>query len=292
VIVLVDGDAEGDLAKDLLLEGIRKGKDKKPTRLIDPSFIVQLSSADLPNISTGRPGGPQDIEDLIPLSILHRAATTLSEELFGPGEPTPGIEVIRASLSDECGHFKALTRAFESAGSPLRIDKLGLARAVIDHVDRNDAGSETDTLRANFTHLFRKLRALQHEAEAERRAMGAQTHVRRAILSFLKQYPDRATRDDVRVLLLDLDRLLDDSAWADLVRVAKLAAEREFKLTSDLGSDIANYPMVRRKLEGLLYAADVPSASQEEAPAASQTTAIPEVVQTAPVEQTEPETTF
>lgn len=274
VIVLVDGDDDGDLARELLVEGVRKGKGKKQTQLINPSFILQINPTHLPAVNCDRAGGPREIEDLVPLAILRRAAIVLSEELCGTSEPAPTVEEIQAQTAAGGGHFESLQRAFESAGSELRIDKLGLARAVADLVGRDSSLDALDVLRSNFRQLLTQLRKLQHEAETERRFMGAQKQVRRAILAFLKQHPERATRDAVRVLLLDLDRLLDDSTWADAVRVAKLALERDLQLKRDLGSDIANFPAVKKKLEGLLYAPDLPANSSVSDPITSEALAV------------------
>ena len=110
-------------------------------------------------------------------------------------EPAPNIDDIRALLTEESGHFAALQTAFAAVNSELRIDKLGLARTVIDLVERDDSHDDVQVLRSNFRELFKTLRILQHEAEAEHRELGAQKQVRRAILGFLKQHPESATRD-------------------------------------------------------------------------------------------------
>jgi energy-coupling factor transporter ATP-binding protein EcfA2 len=268
VIVLVDGDGEGDLACELLIEGIRKGKGRKQTQLVNPDFIVQINLTHLPEVATDRPGGAQEIEDLIPLAVLRQAATVLSEELCGTTDPTPTVDDVRSAVTQEGGHFRAMQDAFQAAGSELRIDKLGLGRTVVELLGRDGPLDDIEVLRSNFRQLLKKLRSLQHEAETERRAQGAQKQVRRSVRAFLKQHPDQATRDEVRVLLLDLDRLLDESTWADEVRVAKLGLERDLNLKGDLGDDIADYPGVQKKLEGLLYAADLASESRASEPAA------------------------
>ena len=276
VIVLLDGDKDGDLAREILVEGIRKGKDpKKKTQLINPNFILQLKATSLPELVSARPGGQLEVEDLVPLATLRCAAMELSEQLCGTGIPAPTVDEILALVTEEVGHFEALKESFASAGSPLRIDKLGLARTLIELINRGAPLEDADVMRSNFRHVFRQLRVMQHDAETERRAQGAETRVRRAIRTFLKQHPDRATRDEVRVLLLDLDRLLDDSAWADELRVAKLGVERALNLKRDLASDIEHYASVKKKLEGLIYSPDLNRSPSTDGSVQAETTSPP-----------------
>ncbi|MGB3412446.1 MAG: AAA family ATPase [Microthrixaceae bacterium] len=284
VVVLVDGDDDGDLAVELLVEGIRRGKKKKTTPLINSEFLIQISERDLPGVACDRPGGPREIEDLVPLAVHHQAATALAIDLCGTDDAIPSLAEIQALVAKDVGYFKAVSKAFEASGSELRIDKLGLSRAVIDLLADGAAFEGDATLRNNFKELFRRLRRLQADAEAERSATGSQDAVRRAVNGFLKQHPDRSTRDEVRILLLDLDRLLDESEWADRVRLSKLTVERDLKLTRDLGDDIQRFPEVRKQLEGLLYAADLQTTDSDDTTSVSRLAETP----SEPDESTEP----
>jgi AAA domain, putative AbiEii toxin, Type IV TA system len=258
VVVLVDGDSEGDLARELIATGFRRGREKKPSPLLNDKFVIQINSTQLPGVISDRPGGPVDIEDLVPLPVLLNAAKRLSSQFCATDDPTPTIEEVRNYLSVDVGHLGALCESFSAAGSLLRIDKVAMAREVLEILTDADQPDLT-LLRNNFQELFRILRALQHLAETERREQGSQKQARRSVMAFLKQHPDRATRDELRLQLIELDRLLDDSPWADAVRVSKLALERDLGLKKYLGADMDDYPIVRRRLEGLIHAPDVPA---------------------------------
>lgn len=249
VVVLLDGDSEGDMASAALRRGFR-GK-----QIIEERFIMQISSDSVPEVQTERLGGPQDMEDLVPLPVLHAAASGLSKELFGCNEPLPTIDQVRAEIKESSGHYAALSAAFEAVDSGLRIDKVGLARHVLALVAGNDSAEGIAQLRENFRHLFRELNELQRLAERERTHQTVSLRVNREIDAFLKHHPDRSTRDELRVLLLDIDRLLDESVEADKIRVRKLALERELRLTKDLADDVSRYTEVVVELASLRYAA-------------------------------------
>lgn len=249
VVVLLDGDDEGDEAAAALKRGFRNKE------VISPKFVIQITAARLPEIQTERAGGPIDIEDLVPLGVLLIAASDMSAELVGSGEPVPTIANVRAELTGKYGHYAALAAAFASVGSTLRVDKVGLARHVIDLLDRADSVEGVDDLRENFRHLFRELYELKRIAERERTHQTVSLRVNREIDAFLKHHPDRSTRDELRVLLLDVERLLDESVEADKIRVRKLALERTLRLTSDLAEDVARYEDVVHQLRSLRYAA-------------------------------------
>ena len=118
---------------------------------------------------------------------------------------------------------------------------------------------DLEVLRRNFRALFKTLRELQRQAELERRADGMQRAVRSRIKTFLRHHPFRATRYDVRLLLVEIEGLLDkESAWADKVELQRKKIERRLDLREDLASDIEPYPTVRLLLEKLLHAAELP----------------------------------
>jgi len=247
VIVLLDGDDEGTSAYETLLKGIR---DKQ---IISPDYVMQIAADALPKVSSERPGGPLDIEDLVPIELLLQAAADLAAELVGPDEPVPALEDVRSQLDQSRGHYGAIAAAFQAAGSSLRVDKVGLARHVVASVQ--EGGPGVDGFRDNFRELLRALRRMQHDAERDRTKQTVSLRVNREIDAFIKHHPERATRDELRVLFLDVDRLLDESEEADRIRVRKLSLERELRLDRDLADDVAQYEGVLQKLRSLRYAA-------------------------------------
>jgi energy-coupling factor transporter ATP-binding protein EcfA2 len=258
VIVLLDGDKPGNDARAVLEEGFPKPGTKKRAPLVNSKLIAQITSGEFPEIDSERPGGPREIEDLVPLTILHAVALRLAEELCGDAAGAPNLDDVRALLSNEVGHFDALEKAFTDSVSALRLDKFALAHTVIDLVRDDTELPDVEMLRRNFRVLFKTLRELQRQAELERRADGMQRAVRSRIKTFLRHHPARATRYDVRLLLVEIEGLLDkESTWADKVELQRKRIERRLDLREDLASDIANYPKVKLRLEKLLHAAEL-----------------------------------
>ena len=64
VIVLLDGDSEGDIAVRSLKRGGPRNK-----QLIRPEYLAQLKPCWIPCVTSERPGGPLELEDLVPIEI-------------------------------------------------------------------------------------------------------------------------------------------------------------------------------------------------------------------------------
>lgn len=110
VIVLLDGDREGDEARKGLERAAMRGR-----QILDPKFILQINDSSLPDVSTTRPGGPQLIEDLIPPSVFARASAALGEEV---GLPVPGqlATEISKHITETNGVFGAAETGTRDSG--------------------------------------------------------------------------------------------------------------------------------------------------------------------------------
>ena len=210
VIVLLDGDEEGDRAvKDLARGGPRK------KQLIRPEYVTQLKPGGIHDVTSDRPGGPLDIEDLIPVEIGINAAKNYLREM-GMDEPEefPSVETVTGTLSHSKGVFEAIQEGITQAGSEFHLEKLGFARHVLVAYEGNNTGS-SETMRGRFTALFSHLTAIQRQAERERERESIAARVDREISLFLRDRLTRATKADIVVLLERIEALVDRSVEGD-----------------------------------------------------------------------------
>ena len=163
VIVLLDGDQEGDRAvKDLLRGGPRR------KQLIREEYIVQLKPNGIASVTSDRPGGPAETEDLVPIEVGLDAARRYLLEM-GVEEPValPTADAVRGSLSESVGILKAIQEELGELHCGIRLEKIGFAR----HAVAVCASSESEAakkMRKRFSALLSVLTSLQRKAERER----------------------------------------------------------------------------------------------------------------------------
>ena len=248
VVVLLDGDREGDFAvKDLQRGGPR---DKQ---LIRPEYIMQLKPDAIPGVTSDRPGGPLDIEDLVPVEIgIEAASAYLNEMELDEPENMPAAEDIRNSLSESVGVFRAIQAGLCQSGSTLRLEKLGFARHVLNVCRGTDREPER-VIRTRFAALFAHLTEMQRKAERERDQESIAARVDRERRMFLRDRHSDATKADVKVLLERIEAVIDPSAEGE-----DLCAEiRRIRIDLDLGQNlndpITDLAALRDRLETLKY---------------------------------------
>ena len=223
VIVLLDGDAEGDRAAKELQRGGPRYK-----QLLRPDYVAQLKPDGIPGLTSDRPQGPLDIEDLIPVDIALDAAKSYFREL-GLGEPDafPPVETVCRLLSKSTGVLKAVQEALEEAGIELRLEKVGFARHALAAFEAQDSDS-TATMRTRFAALFVHLTAMQRKAERERDRESIAARVDREKNTFLRDQLSTATKADVVVLLERVEAVVDASVEGD----ALLTEVRRIRMSS------------------------------------------------------------
>ena len=249
VIVLLDGDEEGDRAAEVLQEGGPRNK-----QLIQPKYVIQLKSSEIPGITSDRPGGPLDIEDLIPVEIGLNAVKEYLREL-GIEEPDkfPSVEDIKALLSESTGVFKAIEEALDQTGSELHLDKLGFARNVVAVYSRCSSASAGE-MRTRFVALFTKLTTVQREAERERERESIAARVARETALFIRDRPTTATKADVVMMLERIKAVIDGAVEGDDLLSAIRRTQEEFKLDHSLSEQIPDYAKLKDWLKKLKYA--------------------------------------
>lgn len=254
IVVLLDGDQAGLDAATALQEAYGKP-------IVDKKYVTTISAATLPTVNSDRIGGPKDIEDLVTPAVMLEAAIRFAEEIGLSDLPKPTVDDLKAHLiTEEISILDAAQSAVTAAGSALHLDKVGIARHVVDVVedDLHDSG----VVRENFRQLFLHLSGLTSAAVLERSRTGIGRRVDREIKLFLKDHLQGATRGELRVLLRSIDVLLDSSDEAEEVRKQVRIMQNRHQLQLDLTSPVEGFADVARRLAAMKYAGLV--ASEEE----------------------------
>ena len=249
VIVLLDGDKEGDDAVKVLERGGPRDK-----QLIRPEYVTQFKPNVIPNVSSDRLGGPLDIEDLIPVEIGLSAAKGYLNEMDMDGQVEfPSVEAVTDSLSESKGVLEAIQEGLDQAGSELRLEKIGFARHVVAICEKNESACVNE-MRDRFKVLFSHLTEMQRKAEHERDRESIAARVDREKSLFLRDRRTGTTKADVAVLLERIESVVDQSIEGDTLLTSTRRIRDDFKLDRDMNDEIEEFETLRERIETLKYA--------------------------------------
>lgn len=251
VIVLLDGDQEGDRAKAVLARGGPREK-----QLVAPEYILQLSDSTFDAIVTSNPAGRVGIEDLIPLEIAVAAAKRYCAEFVTGADMTafaPDAEAVYVDGRDTHDGLESVLRAHLN-DAEFDLDKIGFARSALASLsDRSDSDA-LSTLEANFKVLLGRLAELQRGADREARSEKIRSRVNRVRRRFATDHPHGAHREDVLLFIEEIEGQLDSTMEAEETRAILRRWVQELKIEEDPRAEVEEYPAFLRKLEGLAYA--------------------------------------
>jgi len=266
VIVLLDGDKEGDAAVKALKRGGPRNK-----QLIRPEYVTQLKRGAVVGVESDRPEGPFDIEDLIPAEIGLEAARRYLEEMeIEIPASFPKVGAISDALSGSVGILDAIQSSFTTAEIDLHLEKLGFARHVLAVLADESLGEPAVRMRARFAALFSHLTALQRTAERERSRESIASRVDREKTLFVRDHSGTPSKADVVVLLERIEAVVDQSVEGDALVIQLRRIREDFELHKDLGDEVPRFDELKDRLETLKYAEVL--ASQPEAAAERRST--------------------
>lgn len=252
IVVLLDSDTAGDLAKAQLKKGGLRGN-----QLLDPRFVVQLGDLDQSKMQSANPEGTKTIEDLVPLPIALAAAKQYGEEFLTKREAEAVKRISATSLEvHAAGVHHALETAFKGVvGDTFHLDKVALARYVLEAADGQhpDLSVETDILRTNFRALFNLLSAKQRTATRELTEEKVDKKINRLRKGFLADNPTSATKEQGLLLLEDIEASLVQGSEADRVTYELRRITSNHSLTDDMLQEIEDYRQFEDDLHSLAY---------------------------------------
>jgi AAA domain, putative AbiEii toxin, Type IV TA system len=252
IAVLLDGDKEGsDIAKEL-------NKGYRGKRLIDPRFVITIGDLDTTSLKISVTA-LQEIEDLIPSEVAVLAVKRFAEQVLS-GDESKAIRDNLLTIKPQDG--QKLFRAAEAAAAaasldadhPLRLDKVGFARAVLDVVEDEEHTDLREQTLGNFEVLFRRIDKAQRDALRENNRERISKVLNRLRKNFLKDHPKAATRRDTDELLDNvINQLLDTSPEAETVRDAVRRIRADFALADEPFAPVDDYDSLVKALESLVY---------------------------------------
>lgn len=252
VAVLLDSDKEGaEVAKEL-------DKGYRGKRLIDPQFVITIGDLDSTDLTLDV-SKLQEIEDLIPAKVAVLAVHRFASQVLRADEAASvvaNLKTIKPQGDEKL--FKAAEAAAAQATAdpehPLRLDKVGFARAVLEVVEDESNSKLCDVVLANFQVLFASIDKVQRDALRDNNRERTTKVLNRLRKNFLKDHPKSATRREVEELLDSiLSQLLDTSPEAEGVRDSVRRIRHDHHLFSEPLSPIEDYDALRSDLEALTY---------------------------------------
>lgn len=252
VIVLLDSDKSGKASAAHL------NRDYRGKQLIDPKFVLTLDmlpTAEL-KLATEK---VEEIEDLIPVEAARLGVIRFANEVLTPEAASAfaarltSISVDGAQTLHEAAQAAA-TAASPDSSRPLTLDKIGLARGVLDALAADASEGLRDECLANFHVLFRELGVRRRAALRENQRDRITKTLRRLRDAFLKDHKTTATRLQVTELLESIeDQLVDASAEAEGVRKSVREMRDRFELAREPLEPVADFDGFCSALAALSY---------------------------------------
>ncbi|WP_449279171.1 ATP-dependent nuclease [Leucobacter sp. GX0328] len=248
IIVLLDGDGEADGIREELKKGYR---DKK---YVDDEFVIQSSDIGVSDVTVAT-DAVREIEDLIPLELVVMAIRHYASEVLPP-EDADKVATTVTAVPVVAGQkvFKAAEAACRAAGTELRLDKVGFARAVLYCLEHKADQELTAITVANFEQLFARIDKAQRQAVRS----NSRERVRRTLTrhkdAFLRDHQVSALRRDAESLFEDIEHQLTEvTDETERVRRDMRLIRRDFDLATEPGQIIENYDAFKERLQALPY---------------------------------------
>jgi predicted ATPase len=251
VIVLLDGDDAGRIAVKALARGGPKDK-----QVVAPEFVLQLSDSRLEGVVSDNPQGALGIEDMIPLDIAVAAAKSYVME-FAPDAELSKLsvapEVVFDGTKGTLDGIEKLARG-HLADDEFHIDKIGFARHVIAVLRGGETSApSTQVVENNFRLLLQQLAGMQREALRRQSEEMIRDRVNRIRDRFETDHPLGARREDVTLLIEEIESQLNSSAEADEARAEMRTWNRRFKLDDDPRAMVDDFEDLKAALTALVY---------------------------------------
>ncbi len=251
VMVLLDADDAGTQAAGALRKGGPRGK-----QVVAPDLVIQLSDTRLVELVTTNPNGIKGIEDLVPLSIATEAVRGYVRE-YVPDVDLSGFNPDAASVhskgADTLAGLTALAAASASSDE-LHIDKIGFARHVVEVVnDGKGSAADRRALKSNFGLLMKVLSSVQREAVRRQSETQIRERVNRARDRFETDHPHVSRKEDILLLIDEINAQLDDSQEAEDARTTMRTWVRKYQLEEEPRSLVEDFEGFRSELVSLAY---------------------------------------
>lgn len=249
LVVLLDGDNAGENIRKELKKGYRGRK------IIDDDFI--LSTRDIRSEVNTATKDVQEIEDLIPIELAAAALKIAAAEVFSKDEFKSAISKFEEIQLDENEKiFTATARAAQAlmtqSGHYLRLDKVAFARAIVEAMRNNAAGTEQAVL--NFSSLFSAINLKQRSSMRKNAKERTTLLLKRMRTAFLLDHPHSATKVEVQDFLENVEaQIADITDENEAIRNVIRLIRNEHQLNIEPRSAVTQYPALRERIESMTY---------------------------------------
>jgi predicted ATPase len=213
-VALLDGDESGREAAKVLKRGEARKK-----RVLRDEYIVQLDGWASSSGLTFDPGVTvEEIEDLVPAALAHRAALAHLTRFVGVDEidASPfSLAALEAAINEHGHVWDAVDAVYRSAFPGEHIEKVGFARELILLLEISPDAPGADSLRERFTSLLSQLSEVLDAASVEEEHNRSDDKVKRTVKNFLTTHNRGITKREAKRLLRELTDAFSQSDWVD-----------------------------------------------------------------------------
>lgn len=250
-VALLDGDESGKAAERLLQRGEVRQK-----RILDDRFIVRIDKwARDAGVTADSGVIIEEIEDLIPVPLVRRAALNYLArfvDLDRVDTSTFTSDALHTAISQNGGKlWNAVESAYRSAFPDEHIEKVGLARELINLVAGDGATGRIEDLEQRFGLLLQHLSGQLEIADIDEQLSRSENRLKRAISNFERDHTVGIKKSAARRLLREIEGSLADAAFADEARTRIQAIIRDFALNDASIPDVDDFEAFRDSVRAL-----------------------------------------
>lgn len=250
-VILLDGDESGIAAERVLKRGEARRK-----RVLRDEYIVRLDQWAAESGLTFEKGvSVQEIEDLIPVEVAHRASLNYLARFndldsLDTGQFSP--ETIRAELlSTSSGIWEAVSCVYQNAFPDEHLEKAGLAREIVSLLSIDPDFPGVTNLRERFGALLSDLATRLEAASDEEDRNRTDDRLKRAIKNFARNHPSGIKKHDAKRLLREIESALGDSEFGDSIMPRVNRIVRDFELADSTSQNVPRFIQFREEIRSL-----------------------------------------
>jgi len=213
-VALLDGDQSGRDAEKVLKRGEARKK-----RVLQDEYIVRLDQwAASSGLAFDSGVAVEEIEDLIPTVLAHRAALAHLTRFLSVDEIDPTafpLSVLEAAALRSEHLWDALDETYRSSFPGEHIEKVGFARELVSLLETAPDAPGADILRERFGMLLAHLAEVLDAAAIEEDQNRSDDKVKRTVKNFIKTHTRGITKREAKRLLRELSDAFASSEWVD-----------------------------------------------------------------------------
>ncbi|WP_181062765.1 ATP-dependent endonuclease [Pseudoclavibacter sp. RFBG4] len=228
-VALLDGDSSGREAQRVLQRGEARRK-----RVLKDDYIVRLdlwasgSGLNFDGVVV------TEIEDLIPISLVHRAALAHLTRFVPIDDIDPDnfpLADLESAVHAERSVWSALDSLYRDRFEGEHIEKVGLAREIVLLLGHSPDVDGADEMRERFGTLLVHLADVLDTAAVEEDQNRSDDKIKRTVKNFMKTHTRGITKRAAKRLLRELADAFAISTWLDEAtqRIARIRASHELE---------------------------------------------------------------